>query len=334
MSDRSSKPDAGPTSDAPDASASTPGATTQAGAQVGGLGGRQASLAADAWRELRRSPLFIFPAIAILIMLAVAAFPQLFTRVDPNNLQKYPCNLANSRGRPSAEHWFGFDIQGCDYYSRVIYGARPSITIGLVVTLLSVIIAVLAGSIAGYYGGWIDALLSRITDVFFGIPFILGAIVLLTGISGVSVFGFVLERGVLTVTIALTIFGWTTLTRLMRSSVLSARDQDYVNAARALGASDLRILSRHILPNAITPVMVYATVSVGLIIAAEAALSFLGVGLQTPAISWGLQISGAQTRILQSPHLLLFPGLFLSITVLSFLMLGDAVRDAFDPKLR
>lgn len=319
----------------PDASSATPGATSEATAQVGGFGGRQASLSADAWRELRRSPLFIFPAIVILLMLTIAAFPQLFTNVDPDDKQKFPCLLSNSVGRPSADHWFGFDLQGCDYYSRVLYGARPSITIGVVVTLLAALIAVVLGTLAGYYGGWLDSVLSRITDVFFGIPFILGAIVFLSAVQGVEIFGLLtLERGVLTVIIALTLFGWTTLTRLMRSSVLSARDMDYVNAARALGASDLRIMTRHILPNAITPVIVYGTVTVGLIISAEAALSFLGVGLQTPAISWGLMISESQRRILTAPHLLLFPGLFLSITVLSFLMLGDAVRDAFDPKLR
>jgi len=319
----------------PDASSATPGATSEADAQVGGIGGRQASLTADAWRELRRSPLFIFPAILILLMLTVAAFPQLFTNVDPDNPQKFPCLLSNSVARPSSEHWFGFDLQGCDYYSRVIYGARPSITIGVVVTLASALIAIVVGSLAGYYGGWIDAVFSRLTDIFFGIPFILGAIVFLSAVQGANIFGLItLERGVGTVIVALTIFGWTTLTRLMRSSVLSARDMDYVNAARALGASDRRILVRHILPNAITPVVVYGTVTVGLIIAAEAALSFLGVGLQPPAISWGLMISESQRRILTAPHLLLFPGLFLSVTVLSFLMLGDAVRDAFDPKLR
>jgi len=318
-----------------DPDSATPGATSTATAQVGGFGGRQASLTADAWRELRRNPLFIFASAVIVLMLAIAIFPGLFSGVDATNKREFPCLLSNTVGTPTADHWFGFDLQGCDYYSRVIYGARPSITIGVVVVGLSVLIALLFGTLSGFYGGFLDTLLSRVTDVFFGIPFILGAIVFLSAIQGVEVLGLItLERGVTTVIIALTIFGWTTLTRLMRSSVLSARDMDYVQAARALGASNRRLMIRHILPNAITPVVVYGTVSVGLIIAAEAALSFLGVGLQTPAISWGLMISESQNRIQSAPHLLLFPGLFLSVTVLAFLMLGDAVRDAFDPKLR
>jgi len=322
--------------DVADPGSATPGATSTATAQVGGFGGRQASLTADAWRELRRNPLFIFSAAIIVLMLTIAVFPALFTRgVDPRDKQQFPCLLQNTVARPSVDHWFGYDIQGCDYYSRVIYGARPSITIGVVVVALSVIIAVVVGTVAAFYGGLIDTVFSRVTDVFFGIPFILGAIVFLSAIQGVEILGFItLDGGVSTVVIALTVFGWTTLTRLMRSSVLSAKDMDYVQAARALGASNRRLMVRHILPNAITPVIVYGTVSVGLIIAAEAALSFLGVGLRTPAISWGLMIAESQLRITTSPHLLLFPGLFLSATVLAFLMLGDAVRDAFDPKLR
>jgi ABC-type dipeptide/oligopeptide/nickel transport system permease subunit len=171
----------------------------------------------------------------------------------------------------------------------------------------------------------VAGVISRFTDIVFGLPFILGAIVVLSVIGDHSLWW---------VTLVLVLLGWTTMTRLSRSSVLSVRDSDYVNAARALGASDLRILLRHVLPNAIAPVIVYATIYIGIIIAAEAALSFLGVGLQLPAISWGLMISEAQTRVLTAPHLLLFPGAFLSLTVLSFILMGDALRDALDPKLR
>jgi oligopeptide transport system permease protein len=287
---------------------------------AGAVSARSASLSADAWRELRRNPLFIVSTVLILIMVLMAAFPQLFTRQDPRT-----CDLANSRQGPTSGHWFGYDIQGCDYYANVVYGARPSITIGIVVTAVSALIAIVLGSAAGYYGGGLDSVLSRVTDIFFGIPFIVGAIVLLNTLP---------VRSVWTVCAALVVFGWMTLTRLMRASVISARDMDYVNAARALGAPNGRIIRRHILPNAITPLIVYSTVTIGTTIAAEATLSFLGVGLQLPAISWGLQISQAQTLFQQSPHLLLFPAAFLSVTVLSFILLGDAVRDAFDPKLR
>jgi oligopeptide transport system permease protein len=295
----------------------------QAGAQVGGDlggGGRRSSLWADAWRELRHNPMFIISSALIVLLAVMAAFPGLFTSQDP-----YACDLKFSLDRPSSEHWFGYDILGCDYYTRVVYGARVSMVIGVVVTVSAVIIAVVLGSLAGYYGGTLDTLIARFTDIVFGLPFVLGAIVFLSVVS---------TRNLFTVSMVLILLGWTTMTRLMRSSVLGVRDMDYVKAAKALGASDFRMVSRHILPNSMAPMIVYATISVGIIIATEATLSFLGVGLQLPAISWGLMISDAQRQILTSPHLLFFPGVFLSVTVLSFILLGDALRDALDPKLR
>jgi ABC-type dipeptide/oligopeptide/nickel transport system permease subunit len=282
--------------------------------------GRQASLWADAWRELRRNPLFLVASGLILLFGAMAVAPQLFTSADPR-----ACDLSRSLERPSAEHWFGFDLQGCDYYALVIYGARVSIAVGLLVTGGALLVAVVLGSIAGYYGGVLDTVIARVTDIWFGLPYILAAIVIL------SVIG---TRGLLQVSLVLLVVGWPTMLRLMRSSVLSVKEADYVQAARALGAGNVRVLRRHILPNAIAPVIVYATIYIGIMIAAEATLSFLGVGRELPAISWGLMISVAQSRVLNAPHLLLFPGLFLSATVFSFILLGDALRDAFDPKLR
>lgn len=279
-----------------------------------------ASLWGDAWRQLRRNPFFVVSALLVLVFVAMDIAPQLFTGADPR-----ACNLANSLQRPSADHWFGFDLQGCDYYARVIYGARTSISIGLLVTITSVIIAVLFGAVAGYYGGARDAVISRFADFVFALPFLLGAIVFLAVIE---------RRGIFEVAFVLVVFTWPTMTRLMRSAVISAKENDYVAAARALGASDLRIMRKHILPNAIAPVVVYATVFVGLIIAAEATLTFLGVGLQLPSISWGLQLSGARTRLLTDPHLLFFPGIFVALTVFAFVLMGDALRDALDPKLR
>jgi ABC-type dipeptide/oligopeptide/nickel transport system permease subunit len=286
----------------------------------GAVSGRSASLWSDAWKELRRNPLFVVSALMLLLMVVVAAAPGLFTNQSPR-----ACNLANTVGRPQAGHPFGFDIQGCDYYTLVVYGARTSITIGVLVVGVALLIAIVLGCIAGFYGGFADTLLARAADVWFAIPAILGAIVIL------SVFN---QRGIFQVAFVLIVFYWPVMMRLMRSSVLGTKEVEYVDAARALGASDVRILRRHILPNAIAPVIVYATITVGIVIASEAALSFLGVGLQLPAISWGLMISVSQNRILQDPHLLLFPALFLSITVFSFILLGDALRDALDPKLR
>ena len=198
--------------------------------------------------------------------------------------------------------------------------------IGLLVVGGSLIIGVVLGALAGFYGGWFDALMSRITDIFFGLPLILGAIILLSA--------FTVDRGLLHVAGALIAFGWMTILRLLRSSVIAVKSSDYVLAARALGANDWRLITSHILPNAIAPVLVYSTIAIGGIIAAEATLSFLGIGLQAPSISWGLQINGARAFVRTSPHLLLIPSAFLSVTVLSFIMLGDALRDALDPKLR
>ena len=282
--------------------------------------GTPASLWGDAWRLLRRRPIFIISAALILILITMAIFPGLFTNVDPRD-----CPLTESLIRPNAEHLFGTDLQGCDYLARTVHGTRVSITIGVLVTIVATFIALVGGSVAGYYGGLADTIIARITDIWFAIPTILGGIVILT------LFG---QRGILQVSLVLIVVGWPTMLRLARSAILSVKETEYIDAARALGASDFRIITRHILPNSLAPVIVYATITVGVIISAEAALSFLGVGLQLPSISWGLMIAVAQNRILTAPHLLLFPGLFLSATVFSFILMGDALRDALDPKLR
>lgn len=279
----------------------------------------QASLWGNAWKKLRRSAFFWFGAVITLVLVLMAVVPQLFARgIDPRD-----CTLTNTRLKPSAEHWFGTDLQGCDYYANVIYGARISLTIGLLAVIGVLIVGVLIGALAGYFGGFLDSLLARFTDIFFGIPLLLGALVLLTVTS---------ERTVVTVALALVAFGWMTAMRLVRSSVISIKQSEYVQAAQALGASTYRILVRHILPNALAPVLVYATIAVGTFIAAEATLSYLGIGLQLPAISWGLQINLGQNYISTSPHLVLFPAAFLSVTVLAFILMGDALRDALDPK--
>lgn len=281
---------------------------------------REASLWSDAWRQLRRNPLFLGSALLIAVFTLMAIVPGLFTRADPR-----ACDLTNSLVRPSAEHWFGFDLQGCDYYAKVIHGARVSISIGIATVAGTAVVAVVLGTLAGFYGGFVDTVIARLTDVWFALPTLLGAVVVLSVLGG---------KGLPQLTFVLVIFGWPTMTRLMRSAVLSVRDMEYVTAARALGAGDFRLMYRHILPNALAPVIVYGAIRVGIVIAAEATLSFLGLGLQLPAISWGLMIAGAQPRLLTAPHLLLFPGLFLSLTVLAFVLLGDALRDAFDPRLR
>ncbi len=296
----------------------TPVSTAATEAGEGQKKTAEASLLADAWRSLRKNPWFIISAAILLVMLAMAIFPQLFTSEDPR-----ACFLERNRQTPSAEHWFGTDIQGCDYYTRVIYGARNSIAVGFIVSLGVLIISLILGLVAGYFGKWVDAVISRFTDMVFAVPYILGALVFLNVIP---------TRGVREVAMVLIIFTWPTMTRLMRGSVISAASTEYVTAARALGAGHVTIMRRHILPNSLGPVIGYATVFIGIIIGAEATLTYLGVGLQLPAISWGLQLSDAKPYLTSFPHLLVFPLLFVSLTVFAFMTLGDAVRDALDPK--
>lgn len=276
------------------------------------------------WAELRRRRTFWVATTIVTIMTLIALAPGLFANWfghgDPT-----ACNLSNSVLGPRAGHPFGFDIQGCDVYANVIYGAKDSILVGLLATGISFIVGVVLGIISGYYGKLIDSVIARLSDVFFGFPFLLGAIVIL------STFTF---RNVISVSLVLALFIWPVLTRLMRSSVLPIKNAEYVLAARSLGANDWRVIRRHVLPNAMAPVIVITMVTIGTVIAAEAALTFLGIGLQAPSISWGLQLANAQGGFQKYPHLILAPAMFLSLTVFGFVLLGDAFQDAFDPRSR
>ncbi|WP_242587423.1 ABC transporter permease [Streptomyces sp. MST-110588] len=278
------------------------------------------SLWGDAWRDLRRNPVFYVSAVLIVFLVVISAWPSLLTSTSP-----YACDVTKARLGPSDGHPFGFNSQGCDVYARTIYGARASVVVGVGTTLLAGVIGCLMGGLAGFFGGWWDSILSRIGDIFFGIPILLGGIVFLSVIKGGSIF---------TVMLLMAILGWPQIARIARGAVITAKQQDYVQAARALGASTPRMLLRHITPNALAPVIVVATIALGTYVSLEATLSFLGVGLKPPAVSWGIDISSAATYIRDAPHMLLWPAGALSITVLAFIMLGDAVRDALDPKLR
>ncbi|WP_035768531.1 ABC transporter permease [Arthrobacter castelli] len=279
------------------------------------------SLWKDAFRSLIRQPLFIISGLLILLILVVVAFPWLFTSADPTY-----CTLDNSLAEPRAGHPLGFNQQGCDIYARVIYGAQASVMVGAFTTLGVVIIGGIIGAVAGFYGGWIDALLSRIMDIFFALPFVLAAIVVLQLVrDSITVWHII---GVLAA------FGWTQIARITRGAVISTKNSDFVTASTAVGASPLKNLVRHVLPNAIAPVIVTATVSLGIYIVAEATLSYLGLGLPSTIVSWGADIASAQTLIRTNPEALFFPAAALAVTVLSFIMMGDAVRDALDPKAR
>ncbi|QNP70417.1 ABC transporter permease [Streptomyces roseirectus] len=284
---------------------------------------RQASLLRDGWADLRKRPMFIITMIIIVALLALAIAPGLFTSRSP--FTPGFCQLENSMNGPSSGHLFGYDVQGCDIYTRTVWGTRNSIVVGVLTTLATTLIGGLLGMLAGLIGGWVDSLVSRITEVFASLPLIIGGLLIMSIFNAGNVWG---------VSFIMAILGWPQVFRIMRGEVIANKYHDYVAAARALGADSKRIAFRHILPNTLAPVIVITTMNLGVYIAAEAALSYLGIGILPPNISWGLMISDAQDRFLTSPHALLFPAGFLSITVLAFIMLGDVVRDAFDPKMR
>ncbi|WP_102159514.1 ABC transporter permease [Zhihengliuella halotolerans] len=278
---------------------------------------------AEAWRNLRKQPLFIISVAMIVLVVLVAAVPQLFASADP----RY-CLLEDAGAGPRDGHPFGFTAQGCDIYARVIYGAKASVLVGLFTTIGVVIIGGTFGALAGYYGGWMDAILARLGDIFFALPLILGAIVIMQLPALRD------SRSVWTVIMVLIIFGWPQIARITRGAVIEAKGADYVMAARSLGVSKFGALVRHVLPNSLAPIIVVASISLGTYIVAEATLSFLGIGLPSSVMSWGNDISAAQTHVRSDPQMLFWPALGLSITVLSFIMLGDALRDALDPKSR
>lgn len=282
------------------------------------------SLWADAWRKLRRRPLFIISTLLILALIIIALFPGLLSTVPPNA----DCQLANSEAGPRAGHPFGFTFQGCDVYSRVVHGTQASLSVGMLSVLCVLIIGVTLGALAGYYGGWVDAVLARLGDIFFALPLVLGALVI-TQLPALRE-----NKGVWTVVLVITLLTWPQMARITRGAVIEVRNADFVTAARALGVSKFSALVRHVLPNALAPIIVLATLDLGIFIVAEATLSFLGIGLPPSIMSWGNDIAGAQSSLRTKPEIMLYPAAALSITVLSFIMLGDAVRDALDPKSR
>jgi len=273
-------------------------------------------------RLLLRKPLFWLPVASLLVLLLFSLFPAFFAGIFGNGDPR-ACDLRNSAASPQDGHPFGFDLQGCDIWANAIYGTQTSISVGILAILISVAIAIVLGTVAGLYGGFADWTISRLTEIFLGFPFLLAAIVVLNSVG---------ERSVWSVSVVLGVFGWPVMARLVRSSVRAIRTSEYVLAARTMGLGQLRIITRYVLPNALSPVLILATIAIGAVIVAESSLTYLGVGLQPPAISWGLQIA-AGSRIFQSaPHIILLPSVLLAVTVLTVIVLGDTLRSAFDPK--
>lgn len=287
--------------------------------------GRARSLTSDAWAELRGKKIFWFSLVLIAFFVLMAIVPGLFSRIDPTA-------TFDVRRPPSGDHWFGTDGQGYDILSRTVHGARASLIVGIATTIFTAVVGVAVGVLAAYTGGWVDAVVSRITDVFFALPLLLGGILFLSAFPNTLDTPYLVVVG--KVVLVLGVLGWPNIARLMRGATLQVLPQEYVQAARAMGAGPWRIIRRHIIPNAIAPVLVVSTINLGVYIVAEASLSFLGIGLVPPAISWGVAIDEALGVIRTRPHMLFFPAIALSLCVLAFIMLGDALRDAFDPKSR
>jgi peptide/nickel transport system permease protein len=273
----------------------------------------------DMWVRLKRNKLALFGLFLVVSLILIALFAGVISPYDPIQI-----SLKQSLKPPSLAHLMGTDVLGRDIFSRIIYGARASLIIGVVATSISLVIGVIVGAISGYYGGWLDSILMRITDVFFAFPFFLLAIAIMTflGPSFINIF------------IALGIVGWTNYARLVRGQVMSVKGCDYVEAAHAVGAKDARIIWKHVMPNTLAPIIVYTTMNIGGVILAEAGLSFLGIGVQPPSPSWGLMLSEASNFIFNAPWMVIWPGIAIFLTVLGYNLLGDGLRDALDPRMK
>jgi len=273
----------------------------------------------EMWRSLiaNRTALVSLFFIAFLVFLAVFG-PQL-TPYNP-----IETNMANALKAPSAAHWFGTDQLGMDIFSRVIAGTRVSLTVGLLAVSIALTIGVILGSISGYAGGWVDTVIMRVMDMMLAIPSILLAITLMAALG----------KGIDKAVIAIGLVSIPEYARIVRGSILSIKENDYIAAARVVGNSDFRIIFRHVLPNALSVIIVRATLGISSAVLDTAALGFLGMGVQPPQAEWGDMLGRARGFIFQAPHTLLFPGMAITATVLAFNLLGDGLRDALDPKSR
>lgn len=298
-------------------SAATQNAGPTSGAPAVGAG---LSPMASAWGRLRRAPGPMIGLTVFLLLALTAIFAPLLAPHDPVKF----ANVMNALTPPGKEFLLGADHTGRDILSRLIYGARISLTVGLVVQAVSLTIGATLGLLAGYYGGWIDDVITGVTTILQAFPGLLFAIAVMA----------VLGPGLYNVFVALGLVGWPTISRLIRGEVLALREREFVVGARATGARDLRILLKHLLPNCLGPVIVVVTLGIGNAILSEASLSFLGLGTQPPTPSWGAMLASGRDYIWEAPWLTLYPGLAIFVTILSLNLLGDGLRDVLDPRLK
>ena len=271
------------------------------------------------WRRLVRDPVAVVCLTAIVSLIVVAATAQWIVPYGYNEL-----NPLDARQEPSWQHLAGTDELGRDILSRVVHGTRISLGVAMVATGISVSIGLVVGAVAGYVGGWVDGLIMRVSDIFLAFPSLVLAITM------VAVFGASLWN----VMIALGLTAWVGYARVIRGSFLSLKEQPFVEASRAVGASPARIIFRHMIPNALAPIIVIATLGMGYMIVGEASLSYLGLGAQPPTASWGSMLASGRNYMQVAPWVAAFPGVAIIVTVLGFNMLGDALRDVLDPRLR
>lgn len=270
-----------------------------------------------AWAKFRRNRVALLGALIVLVFVVMALFAPLLASHDP-----FQTSFMTIRKAPSASFWLGTDELGRDIYTRLLFGARASLMAGLVSVVIALIVGVPFGLAAGYFGGWTDSIISRATEALLAIPFLILAIALAA----------FLGPSLTNAMIAIGVSAAPKFIRLTRGQVLAVKNEDYVQSARALGASDLRIIARHILPNVMPPLIVQATITIATAIIAEASLSFLGLGLQPPNPSWGSMLNTAKNFMTQAPWMSIFPGSAIFLAVLGFNLLGDGLRDALDPR--
>jgi len=275
------------------------------------------SLWLDAWIKLRKNKLALF-GFAILLFLIVVSL--LTPWIAPYSYEEQ--NLMLGATAPSANHWLGTDIFGRDMLTRIMYGGRVSLMVGFIATAVALVIGILWGSIAGFVGGRVDAVMMRIVDIMYALPFMIFIVLLMV------VFG----RNILLLFVAIGAVEWLTMARIVRGQVMTLRKQEFVEAAYSMGLSRWAIIRRHIIPNTLGPVIVYTTLTIPSVMLLEAFLSFLGLGIQPPQSSWGLLINYGVETMEEYPWLLIFPGITLSLTLFALNFLGDGLRDALDPR--
>jgi len=268
------------------------------------------------WLKFRRHKMALVGLFVLVVLYLSAIFAPLVAPYEPDAL-----DLTSLRQPPSAKHLMGTDALGRDQFSRVIYGGRVSLSVGLGVALSAGIIGTTVGALAGYYGRFLDTTLMRTTDFFLAMPFLIVLMMAATALGG----------GVTDIVLAVSLFTWMPVARIVRGVFLSIKEREYIEAARAMGASGRRIILRHMLPNAIGPIIVNITLTIALAILVESTLSFLGFGIQPPTASWGNMVNSAKDSMVTQPWIMLFPGLMIFITALSVNFLGDGLRDALDP---